>query len=97
MDLIINIDAKHRKWMTLAGGFIIHVTLGCYYTFGNINPYLTSYLRDYSNADVRYSNSIWIQSVIAASQCIAAIFSGLLTVRGVSPRLITFSGCICMR
>ena len=40
---------------------------GCYYTFGNINPYLTSYLRDYTKQDVRYSNSIWIQSWLAAA------------------------------
>ena len=28
MDLIINFDHKYKRWMTLAGGFIIHVTLG---------------------------------------------------------------------
>ena len=97
MDLILNIDQKYKRWMTLAGGFIIHVTLGCYYTFGNINPYLTSYLRDYTHQDVRYSNSIWIQSWLAAAQCFAAITAGVLTVRGISLRAITFFGCLCMR
>lgn len=97
MDKLIKIDAKHRKWMTLIGGIIVNITLGLYYTFGNINPYLTSYLRDYTKDNVRYSNSIWIQSWIQASQCFAVIFSGVLTVRGVSPVLITFLGCLTMR
>ena len=31
--------------MSIIGGFLLHLTLGTLYCFGNMNTYMTSYLR----------------------------------------------------
>lgn len=51
---------RHRKWLAVFGCFLIHLSLGVYYTFGNIQPYMTSYLREYVGEDIRYAQTIWI-------------------------------------
>lgn len=32
-------------YLSLAGGFLLHLTLGTLYCFGNMNTYITSYIR----------------------------------------------------
>ena len=40
--------AAHKErmgWLVVAGGILLHLTLGTLYSFGNIQTYLVSYLR----------------------------------------------------
>ena len=40
-----------RGALSVAGGFLIQLMLGSFYTFGNIMPYLASYMRSKSESD----------------------------------------------
>ena len=54
--------------MTLIGGFALHLTLGTLYCFGNMNTYMTSYLRKHANPDITYSDMIWIPTLSTIGQ-----------------------------
>ena len=69
---------KYKKWSTLIGGVIIHLTLGTYFTFGNLSPYLTSYLREMAGSSVRYSTSNWILTGTSLALSISSLTMGLL-------------------
>ncbi|ESP04964.1 hypothetical protein LOTGIDRAFT_156211 [Lottia gigantea] len=65
-----------RGVLTVVGGFILHVSIGATYLFGNITPYVTSYLRKkavYTNTN--YAESLWIASSHTAA---GALLSSLL-------------------
>lgn len=72
------IPFRYQKWATLTGGFLIHLSLGSYYTFGNISPYLTSYLREYDGLDVRYSQTTYILNSFGIFFSLANIISGFV-------------------
>ena len=40
-------------YLSLMGGFLLHLTLGTLYCFGNMNTYMTSYLRTHVKGQVR--------------------------------------------
>ncbi|XP_070174142.1 oxalate:formate antiporter-like [Littorina saxatilis] len=63
------------------------------YTFGNINPYLTSYLRNVTNGGVDYTNTLWLYQTKSISSCIALPLFGLFANR-MSPRLFMFIGVL---
>ena len=69
---------KYQGWMTLFGGFLIHMSLGSYYTFGNLTPYLTSYMRAYDNSKLTYSKTIFVLTIQSLATSISAILSGVL-------------------
>jgi hypothetical protein len=39
--------------LSIFGGFLLHLSLGTLYCFGNMNTYMTSYLRIHVPAQVR--------------------------------------------
>lgn len=69
---------KLHKWITLLGGFLIQLSIGSFLTFGNIVPYVTSYLREIVHLDIRYSNSVWIATAYYFSFSISILLSGLI-------------------
>ena len=57
--------SNYKGICSLIGGFLIHLTLGTFYTIGNMNTYMTSYLRDPhhgNHTEVTYSDAIWINA-----------------------------------
>lgn len=52
-----------RGISSVAGGFLIHLTLGTFYTIGNMNPYITSYLRAQVDPELTYANGIWLSVI----------------------------------
>ena len=95
---MLEITNKTKKWSTLFGGVLIHLSLGSFYTFGNLSPYLTSYLREMSGSSCRYSNSNWIFSSLSISMAISSVLTGLFVSRfRPSLKLVIFIGCIVMR
>ncbi len=47
-----------QKWCTagvlsIVGGFMLHLTLGTLYCFGNLNTYITSYVRKHVPGQVK--------------------------------------------
>ncbi|CAF1022301.1 unnamed protein product, partial [Brachionus calyciflorus] len=70
---------KYKKWCTLFGGFLIQISLGLFMTFGNMLPYLTSYLRVYKQIDIRYTQTVWIATLYGISFSLSNLLCGLLT------------------
>lgn len=82
-------DAKGIS--SVIGGFLIHLILGTFYTLGNVNTYLTSYLRK-SNVDpeVTYASSIWLNAAFMLGQGTLMMAGGILENK-IGPRLT----CLC--
>ena len=48
---------QRSRWagvLAILGGFILHLTLGTLYCFGNMNTYMTSYLRTHVPGQVKH-------------------------------------------
>lgn len=66
--------------ITIISCWLIHCTLGISYSFGNINPYLTSYLRNASgDSNLGYTDTMWISSANGVSACILMLPVGILS------------------
>ena len=72
---------KYDGIWALLGGFALHLTLGTLYSFGNMNTYMTSYLRKHVNNDLTYSDLIWIPTLSTVSQGAFMTLSGHLEER----------------
>ncbi|RXG72559.1 putative MFS-type transporter YhjX [Armadillidium vulgare] len=60
------------------GGFLLHLTLGNLYSFGNMMTYMDSYMHIRVSSNVTYSNFIWVNSVTTATQGLFMAVGGLL-------------------
>ena len=85
-----------RGYVVIAGGFIVHLTLGSIYTFGNLVPYITSYIRERSHpTDLRPAAGAWIYTLALGGQGLSMILGGLLE-RKLGPRVSTLMGSLLM-
>lgn len=65
----------------MLGGFLIHLTLGTFYTLGNVNTYMTSYMRRHVDPHAEYAQSIWINAAFMLGQGSLMTLGGVLEVR----------------
>jgi len=67
-------------YTSILGGFILHLTLGTLYCFGNMNTYMTSYLRTHVRGEEHrvYSDAIWIPTLATLGQGLFMTLSGHL-------------------
>ena len=78
--------------LVIAGGFLVHLSLGSFYTFANIAPYMASYIRNQSHpADLHQTATSWIYACIIAGMGCTAWFGGWLSNK-LGPRLTTLLG-----
>nr|CAD2180812.1 unnamed protein product [Meloidogyne enterolobii] len=56
---------KWRATVVITAGVVLQFTLGLVYTFGNILPYLTSYIRWKVNPEQTQGSLIWLQSLMS--------------------------------
>ncbi|XP_046547474.1 oxalate:formate antiporter-like isoform X2 [Haliotis rubra] len=90
------IPDRWRKYLVIVGGVLVHLTLGTVYTFGNLNPYLTSYIRKYSSpGNLQYGESVWIFSMSGMGQGLSMFLGGVIN-RYIGPRLTTLLGSMLM-
>ncbi|XP_066267714.1 uncharacterized MFS-type transporter YhjX-like [Branchiostoma lanceolatum] len=83
---------KYRGWIAVLGGVLVHLTLGTIYTFGNMNPYLTSYIRLRSSPpDLTYKVSVWVFSLQGAGQGLSMFVGGYIS-RRIGPRWTALLG-----
>ena len=82
-----------RVYFAIAGGFIVHLTLGTIYTFGNVAPYIVSYVRERSSpADLHSGTVSWIYAFALGGLGCSMFFGGLME-RRLGPRISTLIGC----
>ena len=95
-SLVSRLSLKKRKWLTLIGCFLIHISLGSYYTFGNLTPYLTSYLRaKEKNPNITYSKTLFVITFYALGSSFSSVLLGLLLKKlNLSLKTTTIIGCL---
>ena len=85
-----------RGALVLVGGFLVHLTLGTIYTFGNVAPYIVSYIHNRSHPrDLRQATTSWIFACSLMGQG-GAMFVGGWLVGKIGPRLTTILGSAIM-
>ena len=81
-----------RCLMVIVGGFLVHLSLGTIYTFGNIAPYIVSYVRNQSHPEsLHESTAPWIFAFALMGQG-GAMFLGGWLVNKIGPRVTTLIG-----
>lgn len=63
--LIKLLPASWRAPVVITAGVVLQFTFGLVYTFGNILPYLTSYIRWKVNPEQTQGSLIWLQSLMS--------------------------------
>ncbi|XP_059159550.1 oxalate:formate antiporter-like [Physella acuta] len=88
-----------ERWkgiLVVFGGILIHLSLGTLYTFGNLNPYLTSYMRAKgTSASLTYTECSWIFALACMGQGASMALGGLIEKR-IGPKLTALLGGWCM-
>ncbi|CAG2117652.1 unnamed protein product [Medioppia subpectinata] len=70
-----------RQVLTLLGSCLLHLMVGSWNTFGNLNTYLTSYLRQNGSKEANYGQSVWYTPVAVTAFTSFTIISGLIVNR----------------
>ncbi|RUS90172.1 hypothetical protein EGW08_002051 [Elysia chlorotica] len=84
--------SKWRGVLVVAGGILVHLSLGTLYTFGNLNPYLTSYMRWTGTApNLKNTECTWVFAAAAIGQGLVMSLSGLIQ-KKLGPRLTCLLG-----
>jgi len=81
--------------LALIGGFCLHLTLGTLYCFGNLNTYITSYLRKNVHEGISYNDMVWVPTLATVSQGLMMTFSGHLEER-IGVQFTIALGCLVM-
>ncbi|GAB1600913.1 uncharacterized protein LOC115210562 [Argonauta hians] len=85
-------NLKWRGFVITVGGILVHMTLGSMFTFGNLSPYITSYLKYRTNdTNIRNVDSIWIYALTVVGQGCGMLHGGFLE-RKLGPRVATLIG-----
>uniref|UniRef100_A0A7E4W570 MFS domain-containing protein n=1 Tax=Panagrellus redivivus TaxID=6233 RepID=A0A7E4W570_PANRE len=83
-----------RICLILFGAVMIHLSLGTYHTFGNMLPYMASYMRNHTDPTVNIETLMWIPT-FQGSFPFAMIIGGFMTLKW-GPRLSAAIGCYTM-
>uniref|UniRef100_A0A915NMU6 Uncharacterized protein n=1 Tax=Meloidogyne floridensis TaxID=298350 RepID=A0A915NMU6_9BILA len=73
---------------------MIHLTIGTYHTFGNMLPYMASYMNNFTDKSVKIEHLIWIPTFQGCFP-FAMIIGGFLA-RRFGPRIAAGIGCYTM-
>ena len=83
---------KAQLVTVLCAGFLVHLSLGSIYTYGNLAPYIVSYVRNSSHpATLQYTDATFVFACQIAGQGLSMAFGGLLEKR-FGPRLVSLLG-----
>mmetsp|Transcript_10470 Transcript_10470/g.11278 ORF Transcript_10470/g.11278 Transcript_10470/m.11278 type:complete len:498 (-) Transcript_10470:327-1820(-) len=77
-------------WITVLGGFLIHLVLGTLYVWANITNAVTSYLRQF-NPTLTYDDTIIVYAAALAAQGCTMLLGGLISQK-IGPRYCCLLG-----
>jgi hypothetical protein len=80
-----------RGHITVLAGVLVHLTLGTLYCFGNLSPYLVSFLRAHGHDSIRLVDASQIFAAATAGQGVAMFFGGLIE-QAIGPRWTVLLG-----
>ncbi|KAL4220759.1 hypothetical protein ACF0H5_021153 [Mactra antiquata] len=82
-----------RTISVICGGLLVHLCLGSYYIFGNISPYMISYLRNRTTEHTLSNvDNLWIVNAGAIVAPFGMTLGGILD-RHFGVKIAVFSGC----
>jgi MFS family permease len=79
-----------KGWLTVLGGFLIHLVLGTLYCWANITSAVTSLIRR-TEPDITYNDTIIVYAAALAAQGLTMLAGGLLSQR-IGPKNCCFLG-----
>uniref|UniRef100_W6NPZ9 Major facilitator superfamily MFS-1 domain containing protein n=1 Tax=Haemonchus contortus TaxID=6289 RepID=W6NPZ9_HAECO len=89
--LIFKLPPLSRVIVVLTGAVLIHLSIGTYHTFGNMLPYMASYMRNYTDPSVRIEHFMWVPTFQGCFP-FSMVIGGTLSLH-VGPRMATLIGC----
>ncbi|WKY12148.1 hypothetical protein Q1695_003603 [Nippostrongylus brasiliensis] len=89
--LIFRLPPLTRLVVVVTGAVLIHLTIGTYHTFGNMLPYMASYMRNYTDPTVRIEHFMWVPTFQGCFP-FSMVIGGTLSLH-VGPRSATLIGC----
>ena len=92
--LLTRLRFRARIGAVIFGAVMIHLTIGTYHTFGNMLPYMASYMRNYTDPNVKIEHLIWIPTFQGCFP-FAMVIGGFLAKR-LGPRASAAIGCYTM-
>ncbi|XP_053403164.1 oxalate:formate antiporter-like [Mercenaria mercenaria] len=82
-----------RAVFVILGGVLVHLCLGSFYVFGNLTPYVISYLRNRTDEhSLRNVDNLWIMNAANLVGPFGMVFGGVLD-RRFGVRIATAIGC----
>ena len=57
-----SIKGNSRGLLSLLGCFVVHLSLGSFYSFGNLTTYMTSYMKNTTSPDITYGDFVIVPS-----------------------------------
>ena len=83
---------KLQVLLVVCSAFLVHLSIGTIYTYGNMVPYIISYVRMRSHpTDLHYNSAPYILTMQIAGQGLTMLAGGHLE-RRFGPRLVTLAG-----
>ena len=64
-----SIKDNSRGLLSLLGCFVVHLSLGSFYSFGNLTTYLTSYMKNTTAPDITYGDFVIVPSGNVILEC----------------------------
>ena len=80
----------------VVGGFLLQFTMGTFYSFGNMMPYMVSYMRANGSPNLTYSDFVVVQSTWGMTQGVVMPLSGFL-IELIGPKASMTAGATIFR
>lgn len=84
---------SYKPILCVVGALLINLTLGTFYSIGNVLPYLASYMRDNGNPNVTTEHGTWITATYLLGQGTFIIIGSYIE-QSFSSRVACIFGCI---
>ncbi|XP_037090892.1 uncharacterized MFS-type transporter YhjX-like [Pollicipes pollicipes] len=82
-----------RGVLALASGFLLQLSMGSMFTFGNLTTYLTSYLHVRGGQDVSYGQTVWVGTALGIAEGLTLLPGSVLYQRR-GPRVVVLLGSV---
>ncbi|CAI5454066.1 unnamed protein product [Caenorhabditis angaria] len=90
-NAIYKLKPFYQLCVILCGAILIHLTLGTFITFGNMLPYMASYMRNHTDPNIRSEDMMWIPT-FQGSFPFSMLIGGITSTK-FGPRISAFIGC----
>ncbi|XP_052784635.1 L-lactate transporter-like isoform X2 [Mya arenaria] len=95
MTMFKSLQSSHfRTSIVIFGGICVHLSIGSFYIFGNISPYMISYLRNRTDEhSLKNVDNLWISNAAALTGPFGMVLGGIMD-RKFGVRVSTGIGCL---